>query len=201
VKLDKGWVGRRAGGTGSVEHPVEGRFQSHPPEFDAGRNVGGHVPDGVVLRVERVPDPRGDVALVGVEVPEAVGVEGDRKLVGDDEVDSDALADPVREEHAGGDTPAEEVEPARTGDVRQRDRVRIGGHVVADDDELAHTRGRPPTHKRPDPSGSMSVTGLCHVCEAAPASHTCPRCGRAVCEDHWDDDADICTACAQGQTQ
>jgi len=77
------------------------------------------VPDGVVLRVERVPDPRGDVALVGVEVPEAVGVEGE-KLVGDDEVDSDALADPVREEHAGGDTPAEEVEPARTGDVRQR---------------------------------------------------------------------------------
>jgi len=67
----------------------------------------------------------------------------DRKLVGDDEVDSDALADPVREEHAGGDTPAEEVEPARTGDVRQRDRVRIGGHVVADDDELAHTRGSP----------------------------------------------------------
>lgn len=52
------------------------------------------MPDGVVLRVERVPDPRGDVALVGVEVPEAVGVEGDRKLVGDDEVDSDALADP-----------------------------------------------------------------------------------------------------------
>jgi len=106
---------------------------------------------------------RAATLLVGVEVPEAVGVEGDRKLVGDDEVDSDALADPVREEHAGGDTPAEEVEPARTGDVRQRDRVRIGGHVVADDDELAHTRGRPDTHKRPDPSGSMSVTGLCHT--------------------------------------
>jgi len=57
----------------------------------------------------------------------------------------------------------------------------------------------PDTHKRPDPSGSMSVTGLCHVCEAAPASHTCPRCGRAVCEDHWDDDADICTARARGR--
>jgi len=184
-----------------VSSTRSGVFQSHPPEFDAGRNVVGHVPDGVVLRVERVPDPRGDVALVGVEVPEAVGVEGDRKLVGDDEVDSDALADPVREEHAGGDTPAEEVEPPPPG---MSDSEIASGSVGTSWPMTTNWRIRgvaPDTHKRPDPSGSMSVTGLCHVCEAAPASHTCPRCGRAVCEDHWDDDADICTACAQGQTQ
>ncbi|WP_144922952.1 zinc finger HIT domain-containing protein [Halorubrum salsamenti] len=47
----------------------------------------------------------------------------------------------------------------------------------------------------------MSVTGLCQVCEAAPARHTCPRCGRAVCEDHWRDAGEICTACAQGRQQ
>ncbi|WP_176451172.1 MULTISPECIES: hypothetical protein [unclassified Halorubrum] len=47
----------------------------------------------------------------------------------------------------------------------------------------------------------MSVTGICQICEAAPARHGCPQCGRAVCEDHWSDDAGLCTACTQGRRQ
>ncbi|WP_152422899.1 hypothetical protein [Halorubrum kocurii] len=47
----------------------------------------------------------------------------------------------------------------------------------------------------------MSVTGLCQICEAAPARHGCPRCGRAVCDDHWSEAVGACTACAQGRQQ
>ncbi|MFW5917514.1 MAG: zinc finger HIT domain-containing protein [Halorubrum sp.] len=47
----------------------------------------------------------------------------------------------------------------------------------------------------------MSVTGLCQICEAAPARYACPRCGRAVCEDHWNDGVGACTACVQGRQQ
>jgi len=47
----------------------------------------------------------------------------------------------------------------------------------------------------------MSVTGLCQVCEAAQATHSCPRCGNAVCDDHWNDGAGACAACMQGRQQ
>ncbi|WP_180271777.1 hypothetical protein [Halorubrum persicum] len=47
----------------------------------------------------------------------------------------------------------------------------------------------------------MSVTGICQICEAAPARHGCPRCGRAVCADHWNAAAGACTACAKGPQQ
>jgi hypothetical protein len=41
----------------------------------------------------------------------------------------------------------------------------------------------------------MSVTGLCAVCENAPARHTCSRCGAAVCTDHYDRRDGLCTVC------
>jgi hypothetical protein len=47
----------------------------------------------------------------------------------------------------------------------------------------------------------MSVTGLCQICEAAMARHACSRCGRVVCDDHWNDAEGACTACLQGQQQ
>jgi len=42
----------------------------------------------------------------------------------------------------------------------------------------------------------MSVTGLCQVCEAAPARHQCPQCGQQVCVDHFDEETGLCQACA-----
>jgi len=42
----------------------------------------------------------------------------------------------------------------------------------------------------------MSVTGLCQICERAEASHTCPRCGTAVCDDHWSGEHRLCADCA-----
>ncbi|WP_176697290.1 hypothetical protein [Halorubrum sp. SD626R] len=45
----------------------------------------------------------------------------------------------------------------------------------------------------------MSVAGLCQVCEAAQARHGCPRCGRAVCDDHWNGPAGACAACLGGR--
>lgn len=42
----------------------------------------------------------------------------------------------------------------------------------------------------------MSVSGLCQVCESAEADHTCGRCGRLVCENHYEDGAGLCVECA-----
>ena len=44
----------------------------------------------------------------------------------------------------------------------------------------------------------MSVSGLCHVCESAEASHTCDQCGRAVCDQHHDDAFGLCLDCSAG---
>ncbi|MES3161418.1 MAG: hypothetical protein PPP55_07575 [Halorubrum sp.] len=44
----------------------------------------------------------------------------------------------------------------------------------------------------------MSVTGICQVCESAPAGHACRTCGRQVCDDHWNDGVGACAACARG---
>ncbi|ELZ49580.1 hypothetical protein C464_03861 [Halorubrum coriense DSM 10284] len=46
----------------------------------------------------------------------------------------------------------------------------------------------------------MSLTGLCQICEAATAEHVCDRCGRAVCDDHWDEAAGACSGCAAGRS-
>ncbi|MFC7325570.1 hypothetical protein ACFQMF_13390 [Halorubrum rutilum] len=47
----------------------------------------------------------------------------------------------------------------------------------------------------------MSVAGLCQVCEAAQARHACPRCGRGVCDDHWNGTVSACAACTRGRQQ
>lgn len=41
----------------------------------------------------------------------------------------------------------------------------------------------------------MSVTGLCQICEAAEAKHDCNRCGKLVCNDHWDRESSLCVEC------
>lgn len=42
----------------------------------------------------------------------------------------------------------------------------------------------------------MSITGVCQVCESAEARHSCPQCGRAVCDDHYDRELAVCAVCA-----
>jgi hypothetical protein len=42
----------------------------------------------------------------------------------------------------------------------------------------------------------MSVTGLCQICEANEAEHSCPNCGTLACEDHWDEATGLCARCA-----
>ncbi|MFB6104613.1 MAG: hypothetical protein ABEJ57_05945 [Halobacteriaceae archaeon] len=42
----------------------------------------------------------------------------------------------------------------------------------------------------------MSTTTLCQICETAPATQRCGRCGSMVCESHYDEEAGLCTACA-----
>ncbi|MFW6153530.1 MAG: hypothetical protein ACOC42_04140 [Halobacteriota archaeon] len=43
----------------------------------------------------------------------------------------------------------------------------------------------------------MSVAGLCSICEASPARHTCERCGALVCDDHYVPSLGLCTECAR----
>lgn len=43
----------------------------------------------------------------------------------------------------------------------------------------------------------MSVTGLCQVCEAAPANYQCDRCGILVCSAHYDEATGLCIDCAR----
>jgi hypothetical protein len=42
----------------------------------------------------------------------------------------------------------------------------------------------------------MSSTGLCAICNAPETEAFCDRCGRLVCDDHFDDSAGYCTECA-----
>jgi hypothetical protein len=42
----------------------------------------------------------------------------------------------------------------------------------------------------------MSVTGLCEVCQQPDVDHTCDRCGRLVCDRHFDDGVGLCVECA-----
>ena len=42
----------------------------------------------------------------------------------------------------------------------------------------------------------MSITGLCMVCERREATQRCQRCGRLICEVHYEDGTGYCTRCA-----
>jgi Na+-transporting NADH:ubiquinone oxidoreductase subunit NqrB len=42
----------------------------------------------------------------------------------------------------------------------------------------------------------MSVSGSCEVCATGEAQSTCDRCGKLVCEDHYDETTGYCTECA-----
>ncbi len=42
----------------------------------------------------------------------------------------------------------------------------------------------------------MSVSGLCEICERPGVEETCDRCGRLVCDRHFDDGDGVCTECA-----
>lgn len=42
----------------------------------------------------------------------------------------------------------------------------------------------------------MSVSGLCEICERPSVEHTCDRCGKLVCDRHWDDASGVCVECA-----
>lgn len=39
----------------------------------------------------------------------------------------------------------------------------------------------------------------CQVCNRKIAKNVCKKCGRNVCEDHYDPLTGICTACRQGK--
>lgn len=41
----------------------------------------------------------------------------------------------------------------------------------------------------------MSVAGLCELCEARPVADGCERCGRLVCDRHFDSESRLCTPC------
>lgn len=44
----------------------------------------------------------------------------------------------------------------------------------------------------------MSVSGLCQICESAEARGSCERCGRLVCEKHYDEAFGLCLDCSEG---
>ena len=41
----------------------------------------------------------------------------------------------------------------------------------------------------------MSVTGLCELCSTNEVVDGCDRCGRLVCEVHYDEETGLCTDC------
>lgn len=41
----------------------------------------------------------------------------------------------------------------------------------------------------------MSVSGLCEICESREVVDGCDRCGRLVCEVHYEDGHGVCTEC------
>lgn len=43
---------------------------------------------------------------------------------------------------------------------------------------------------------AMSVEGVCQICEAAPASHQCDRCGTLICATHFEENRGFCVECA-----
>lgn len=43
----------------------------------------------------------------------------------------------------------------------------------------------------------MSVTGLCELCSTNEVVDGCDRCGRLVCEVHYDEESGLCADCLQ----
>jgi hypothetical protein len=41
----------------------------------------------------------------------------------------------------------------------------------------------------------MSVSGLCQICEQREVVDGCDRCGRLVCERHFEESAGLCVEC------
>lgn len=41
----------------------------------------------------------------------------------------------------------------------------------------------------------MSVSSPCEICLSGAVEHTCRRCGKLVCEDHFDDESGLCVDC------
>lgn len=41
----------------------------------------------------------------------------------------------------------------------------------------------------------MSVSGLCEVCTKREVNHSCPRCGKLVCDKHFEEDTGWCVDC------
>ncbi|MES3516701.1 MAG: hypothetical protein PPP58_03445 [Natronomonas sp.] len=42
----------------------------------------------------------------------------------------------------------------------------------------------------------MSVAELCELCQTGTIEDGCDRCGRLVCETHYDESTGLCTDCA-----
>jgi hypothetical protein len=42
----------------------------------------------------------------------------------------------------------------------------------------------------------MSVSGLCEICQTPDVDYTCDRCGKLVCDDHFDETIGYCSDCA-----
>ncbi|ESS11320.1 MAG: hypothetical protein A07HR60_01373 [uncultured archaeon A07HR60] len=40
------------------------------------------------------------------------------------------------------------------------------------------------------------MRGLCGVCQASQAAHTCELCGEVVCDQHYHGQSGACTLCA-----
>ncbi|MFB6073616.1 MAG: hypothetical protein ABEJ89_01230 [Haloarculaceae archaeon] len=43
----------------------------------------------------------------------------------------------------------------------------------------------------------MSAAGLCALCERREIEDACERCGRLVCERHFDEGTGFCVVCAR----
>jgi len=126
-----------------VGEAFERRGESQPVQRDAGAGLDGFVADGFLAVLESAPDQGGRRALVGVEPADGRAVEDDGDGVVEHEVDPDVIADVVGEKEGGRDTPTEDVEAAGTaGEVVERE-IGCRRGIVADDDELAHTRHWP----------------------------------------------------------
>ncbi|MHB9288219.1 hypothetical protein ACKVMT_14420 [Halobacteriales archaeon Cl-PHB] len=42
----------------------------------------------------------------------------------------------------------------------------------------------------------MSVSSPCEICQRADVENTCDRCGKLVCERHYDEEFGYCVECA-----
>jgi hypothetical protein len=42
----------------------------------------------------------------------------------------------------------------------------------------------------------MSVSSPCEICQRADVDHTCDRCGKLVCDRHFDEETGFCVECA-----